>query len=95
VAIRYRAADQTGYSELLKAGSVAPEAKQRPDARNSGGRSGQIDIVLVTAKSGRKKVANARPHLDGRALSAEGEPSTHRQHATKEFHRDQDQRRRR
>ena len=54
-----------------------------------------LDIVLVTAKSGRKKVANARPHLDGRALSAEGEPSTHRQHATKEFHRDQDQRRRR
>ena len=55
----------------------------------------RLDIVLVTAESGRKKMTDARPHLDGRSLSAESEPGAHRQHAAKEFHGDQNQRRRR
>src|SRR5262249_59853259 len=30
-----------------------------------------LDIVLVTAEGGRKKMPNAGPHLDGRPLSAQ------------------------
>ena len=36
-------------------------------------------------------MTDACPHLDGRSLSAEGEPGAHRQHAANEFHGDQNQ----
>src|SRR5262249_3366200 len=69
------------------------ERRGEPSARTRGKEC--LDIVLVTAEGGGKKMPNARSHLDGRPLPAECEPGAHRQHATKEFHRDQDRRRRR
>ena len=74
-------------------GARCAKCRGEPSARTR--RQECLDIVLVTAKGGRKKVTNTRPHLDSRPLSTEGKPGAHCQHPTKEFHRDQDQRRRR
>jgi len=51
-------------------GARCAKCRGEPSARTR--RQECLDIVLVTAKGGRKKVANARPHLDGRPLSPVG-----------------------
>jgi hypothetical protein len=76
-----------------RTGDRRAKCRGKPSARTGGQKC--LDIVLVTSKGGRKKMTNARPHLDGRSLSAEGEPGAHGQRAAEEFHRDQNQRRRR
>ena len=53
-------------------GARCAKCRGEPSAR-TGGRE-CLDVVLVTAEGGRKKMTNARPHLDGRSLSAEREP---------------------
>src|SRR5271157_3771763 len=74
-------------------GDRRAKCRGKPSARTRGQEC--LDIILVTAEHRRKKMTDARPHLDGRSLSAEGEPGAHRQNAAKEFHGDQNQRRRR
>ena len=76
-----------------RTGDRCAECRGKASARAGGQEC--LDIILVTAEGGRKKMTNARPHLDGGSLSAESEPGAHRQNAAKEFHWDQNQRRRR
>src|SRR5262249_37165774 len=98
-----RGAERRDRDPRIKAPHKLLEHEYRASARcakcrgePSAGTGGEecIDIVLVTAKGGRKKMTNARPHLDSRPLSTQGKPGAHRQHPTKEFHWDQNQRRR-